>query len=81
MSISFRCGDFVVVWKKFWNDNYLFEVELFQHFLQLKNLLRATRKTFAGRMLCGHALEQWFLTFSSSRPPKVILPWLTPPLL
>ena len=28
-SISFRCGDFVVVWKKFWNDNYLFEVESF----------------------------------------------------
>jgi len=27
-SISFRCGDFVVVWKKFWNNNYLFEVEL-----------------------------------------------------
>ena len=26
-------------------------------------------------------LRQWFLTFSSSCPPKVILPWLTPPLL
>jgi len=23
-----RCRDFVVAWKKFWNDNYLFEIEL-----------------------------------------------------
>jgi len=41
MSISFRCGDFVVVWNKFWSDNYLFEVELLQHFLQLRKLSRA----------------------------------------
>jgi len=26
------------VWKKFWNDNYLFEVELLQHFLRLRKL-------------------------------------------
>jgi len=28
-----------------------------------------------------HSLKQWFLTFSPSRPPKVIFLWLTPPLL
>jgi len=27
-SISFQCRDFVTVWQKFWNDNYLFEVTL-----------------------------------------------------
>ena len=43
MSISLRCWDFVAVWKKFWNDNYLFEVELLQHFLQLTKLSRALR--------------------------------------
>jgi len=37
-SISFRCRDFVVAWKKLLNDNYLFEVELLQHFLQLRKL-------------------------------------------
>ena len=51
-SISFRCGDFVVVWKKIWNDNCLFEVEFLQHFLQLRKLSQAARKAFAGRMLC-----------------------------
>jgi len=50
MSISFWCEDFVVVWKKFWNDNYLFEVELLQYFLQLRNLSRAARKAFTGRV-------------------------------
>jgi len=55
MSISFGC-DFVVVWTKFWNDNYFFEVELLQHFLQLRNLSRASRKPFVGRLLCRAAL-------------------------
>jgi len=50
MSISFRCGDFVVVWKKFWNHSYLFEVELLQHFLQLRKLAWSARKAFAGRI-------------------------------
>jgi len=58
MSILFRCGDFVVVWKKFWNSNYLFEVELLQHFLQLRTLSRAARKAFAGRMLCRRGLHE-----------------------
>ena len=40
-SISIRCGDFIVVWKKFWNDNYILEVELLQNFLQLRKLSRA----------------------------------------
>jgi len=44
MSISFRCGDFVAVSKKFWNDNYVFEVELLQHFLQLGKISRAAGK-------------------------------------
>jgi len=54
MSISFRCGDFVAVWKKFWNDNHLFEVEFLQHFLQLRKLSRSV-----GRMLCRPAAEEW----------------------
>ena len=41
MSVSFRCGDFVVARTKFWNDNNLFEVELLQHFLQLRKLSQA----------------------------------------
>jgi len=57
MSISFECGDFVVVWKKFWNDTYVFEVELLQHFLQLRKLSRASRKPFLVRLLCRAALE------------------------
>ena len=52
MSISFRCGDFIVVWNKFWNSNYLFEVEFLQHFLQLRNLSRA------GRILCRGGLHE-----------------------
>jgi len=40
--------DFVVVGKKFWNDNYSFEVELLQHFLQLR---------YVGRMLCKSGLK------------------------
>jgi len=32
---------FVLVWKKLRNDNCLFEVELLQHFLQLRKLSRA----------------------------------------
>ena len=52
MSISFRCGDFVVVWKKFWKNNCLLEVEIVQHFLQLRKLSRATRNAFTDRMLC-----------------------------
>jgi len=34
--------------------------------------------------VCYHCLEyvrQWFLTFSASRPNKIIFLWLTPPLL
>ena len=58
MSISFRCVDFLAVWKKFWNSNYLFEVELLQHFLQLRKLSRAARKVFAGRMLCRPGLHE-----------------------
>jgi len=54
-SLSFRCRYFVVVCKKFWNDNYLFEVELLQHFLQLRKFShRAVRK---GRMLCRRGLR------------------------
>jgi len=30
-----------VVWKKVWNDNYLLEVQIVQHFLQLRKLSRA----------------------------------------
>jgi len=45
-SISFRCRHFVEVWMKFWNDNYLFEVEFLQHFLQLRKFSRAARKAF-----------------------------------
>ena len=41
MSISFWRGNFVVAWKKAWNDNYLLEVELLQHLLQLRKLSRA----------------------------------------
>jgi len=41
-----------IVWKKFWNDNYLLEVELLQHFLQLKKLVRAASKALTGRILC-----------------------------
>ena len=44
MPVSFLCGDFVVVWKKFWKDNYLLEVEPLQQLLQLKKLSRAARK-------------------------------------
>jgi len=44
MSISFRCGDFDVVWKIFWNNNYLFEDKLLQHFLKLRKPSRATKK-------------------------------------
>jgi len=29
---------FVVVWKKYWNDNQLYKVRLLQHFLQLRKL-------------------------------------------
>jgi len=47
-----RCVDFVVVWKKFWNDNYFFEIELLQHFLRLCKLSRP-----AGRMLC--TVQAW----------------------
>jgi len=50
--ISFRYQDFVVVWKKFWNDNNLFEVQLLQHFLQLRKFSRAARKPSADHMLC-----------------------------
>jgi len=58
MSVSFRCGDFVVVWKKFWNSNYLFEVELLQYFLQLRKLSRAARKAFVGHVLCRRGLHE-----------------------
>jgi len=46
-STSFRCGDFVVARNKIGNNNYLFDVELLQHFLQLRKLARAARKSFA----------------------------------
>ena len=52
------CGDFIVVWKKFWKDNYLFEVELLQLFLQLRKPSRAAGEAFAGRMLCRPAIEE-----------------------
>ena len=55
-SISFRCRDFVVMWKKFWNNNYLFEVALLQHFLHLRKFSRAVRKAFTGHVLCTPAL-------------------------
>jgi len=48
MSISFRCRDFVAVWKKFRNDNYLFEVDLLQHFLQMRELSWSARRAFVG---------------------------------
>jgi len=57
-SISFWWKDFVVVLKKFQNDNYWFEVEILQHFMQLIKLSWVARKAFAGsmqpagRMLC-----------------------------
>ena len=35
----------------------------------------------AGPTLRTTGLVQWFLTFSPSRPPKVIFLWITPPLL
>jgi len=56
--ISFRCRDFVAVWKKFWNDNCLFEITLLQHFHQLKKLSQTARKAFAGHMLCKPAQSQ-----------------------
>jgi len=50
---------FIVVWKKFWKENCLFEVELSQHFLRLGKPSRATREAFAGRMLCRPATKEW----------------------
>ena len=44
-SISFRCRDFVEVWMKFWNDNYLFEFKLSQYFLQLWKPLQAAESS------------------------------------
>jgi len=49
-SVLFRCRDFIVVWTKFYNENFLFEVELLQHFLQLKKALADRKKAFTGRM-------------------------------
>ena len=58
MSISIRSKDFLVVWKKIWYSNYLFEVELLQYFLQVRKLSRAARKAFAGRVLCRPGLHE-----------------------
>jgi len=68
-SISFRCRDFVVVWGKFWNDNYVFEVELFQHLLHLTKLSRATRKTFVccASLICYCKLRKT----DSFKPPSL----------
>ena len=74
MSISFRCGDFVVLSKKFWNNNYLVEVELVPHFLQLRKLSRATRNAFADRMLCRrgrHELDRPVVLNRGGIPPQV----------
>jgi len=72
MPLSFRCRDFVVVWKKYWNYNYLFGIELLQYFLQLKKLLHATRKAWAGRMLCRPAVHQMKpLTLIMSQPGNI----------
>jgi len=49
-SILFRRRDFVIPRKKFWNDNYIFEVEVLQHFVQLRKLSLAVRKSFTGHM-------------------------------
>jgi len=57
MSILVLCGDFVVAWKKFWN-NYLFEVKLLQHFLQLRKLSQAARKDFASLLLCRPGINE-----------------------
>jgi len=40
-----------VVWKKFWNGNYLFEVERLQHFLLLRNSHGPQEKL--SRAACG----------------------------
>jgi len=52
-----------VVGKKLWNDNYLFEVELLQHFLQFRKLSRAARE--CSPMLCTPAVDDisWNLTY------------------
>jgi len=43
---------FVVIWKKFWNDNWLqyLQNRLLQHFFQSRMLSRAVRKTPKDRM-------------------------------
>ena len=62
------CKDFVVVWEKFWNDNYLFEVGPLQHFMQLRELSQAGRKAFVGRMrTAGHMLGRLALLYSSTQ--------------
>ena len=38
------------------NDKYLFEVDLLQHFLQLRKFSRAARKSSVDRMLCRRAV-------------------------
>ena len=57
LSISFRCRDFIVVWKKLQNDNYLFEVELLQHFLQLRKLSRCRPQEKLSWGACCAGLE------------------------
>jgi len=42
-----------------WNNNYLFEVELLQHFQQFRKLSRAARIAFAGRVLCRPGLHDF----------------------
>jgi len=48
---------FIVLWKKFWNDSYLFEVKLLQHFLQMRKLLWVAKISSAGHMLCRPGLN------------------------
>jgi len=68
-SISFRCGDFVVVWKKIWNDNCLFEVEFLQHFLQLRKLSQAV--CCAGRSTRCVILYNYRMTITKGRTQKL----------
>ena len=44
---------FIVVWKKFWKENCLFDVELSQHFLQLRKPSRATSEALRAACCAG----------------------------
>ena len=77
-----RCRDFVAVWKHIRHNNYIFEVELLEHFLHLGKFSRAARKAFAGHMRpAGHTLcnvQACFvaiLKWVSDSAGKTYFPW------